>query len=79
MVYVTSDVPELPMIDLEEYFADLRRAGLELLHVNLAAGLETSPLAPRTTPRKPPRAGFRRSAAGGFGTEVPQPSSGSSG
>jgi hypothetical protein len=79
VVYVTSDVQELPVLDLEEYFADLRRAGLELLHVDLAAGLDATPLAARTTPRQPPRSGFRRSAAGGFGTEVPQPSSGSSG
>jgi hypothetical protein len=79
VVYVTSAMPEVPVIDLEEYLSDVRKAGFGLFHVDLTKSLEPSQLIVPGAPRKPPRAGFRRSAAGGFGTEVPEPSSGGGG
>lgn len=78
-VYVTAGKADVPTLDLEEYFADVQKAGIQLWHVDLTQGLEPAVLALRQTPRPAPRTGFRRSSAGGFGTTVPQPSSGSSG
>jgi hypothetical protein len=71
---------EVPTLDLEAYFTDLLTAGIPLLHVQISdPSLEPRPFAAPPTPRPPPRSGFHRSAAGGFGTEVPEPSSGSGG
>jgi len=79
VVYVTAGAPAVPTIDLDEFFAELRKAHIALWHVDLANGLDPVELVLPTVPRPAPSAGFRRSAAGGFGTEVPQPSSSSSG
>jgi hypothetical protein len=76
-VYATFAGEQVPVIDLEAYFADLLAAGVEVLHVDLGdPQLEPRPFSAPRTPRPPPRAGFHRSAAGGFGSEVPEPSSG---
>jgi hypothetical protein len=79
------DVPgptgEVPVADLVEWFTELLTAGIEVLHVPVNdPGLGPRPFqAPTKRPRFSVR-GYRRSAAGGFGTEVPEPSSsGSSG
>lgn len=79
IVYVTWDLKEVPLVDIEHYMWDLRRAGFGLFHVDLSKGLEMERLDVSPKPRKPPRWGFRRSAAGGFGTEVPEQSSGGGG
>ncbi|TVR52843.1 MAG: hypothetical protein EA421_12880 [Gemmatimonadales bacterium] len=71
---------EIPVRDLEAYFTELLTAGFPVLHADLThPELEPAPFAAPPSPRPPPRKGFRRSSAGGFGTEVPEPSSGSSG
>ena len=80
VVYVVPEALDDPLADLESYFADLLRAGITVVRLALAADVvEPRLLASASTPRRPPRAGFRRSSAGGFGTHVPEPSSGSSG
>ncbi len=80
LVYVVPEASDDPLADLESYFADLLQAGLAVFRLALAAdGAGPQLLASASTPRRPPRAGFRRSSAGGFGTHVPEPSSGSSG
>jgi hypothetical protein len=79
VVYVTLSEPEIPTLDLEAYFAELLAAGLPIDHVDLADPTMTPrPLAMPAAPRPVPRDTFRRSAAGGFGSEIPQPSSGGS-
>jgi hypothetical protein len=80
LVYVTPTGDEVPLADVEAYFADLLAGGIEVLHVGLAdPSAEPRPFSAPAKPRKPPRSGFRRSAAGGFGTDVPEPSSGGGG
>lgn len=72
--------PAVPVVDLEAYLSDLLKAGLPVLHVEVSEfSLEPRPFSAPSSPRPPPRSGYRRSAAGGFGTEVPEPSSSSSG
>jgi len=80
-----ADAPALgggiPLADLVEWFTDVLGAGLEILHAPVADP-ELRPR-PFQGPSRRPRfstKGYRRSAAGGFGTEIPEPSSsGSSG
>ncbi|HUP47142.1 MAG TPA: hypothetical protein VM779_16670 [Thermoanaerobaculia bacterium] len=76
VVYVTLDPREAPVIDLEGYFADLESAGIPVRIVDL---LDPA-LQPREWIPRPLRTfasgGFKRSSAGGFGTQIPQPSSG---
>lgn len=80
VVYISLGGGELPVLDLEAYFGELLQAGIELLHAKATdPSLEPLPMSAPRTPRPPPRSGFHRSAAGGFGTVVPQPSSGGSG
>lgn len=80
VVYVTSGERTVPVVDLEGYFADLLRAGVEILHEDLAnPEVGPRPFSMERTPRPPPRSGYRRSSAGGFGTTVPEPSSGGGG
>jgi hypothetical protein len=80
VVYLTLDATDAPLLDLEEYFTSLLKAGFDVQCLDLA---EPAPEPrPFAAPRTPPRvsgSGYRRSAAGGFGTEVPQPSSGGGG
>jgi hypothetical protein len=77
VVYVTAGVENIPTVDLEGYLGDLLAANVEVLHVNLLEpALVSRPMAAPREPRPAPRRGFRRSAAGGFGSEVPEPSSG---
>jgi hypothetical protein len=77
IVYVTLGGDPTPTLDLEGYFADLLIAGLPVLRLDLAdPTLEPGPFATPLTRRPVSTFSFRRSAAGGFGTEVPQPSSG---
>jgi hypothetical protein len=72
--------PEIPVRDLEAYFSELLAAGFPVLHASIhEPGIDPEPFAAPPSPRPPPRRGFRRSSAGGFGTEVPEPSSGSGG
>jgi len=80
-----ADAPALgsavPLPDLVEWFTDLLGAGIEVLHAPIRdPELRLRPLqAPPKRPRFSTK-GYKRSAAGGFGTEVPEPSSsGSSG
>jgi hypothetical protein len=80
IVYLSWRLPEVPVLDLEGYFTELLAAGLPVLHADLDdPSLTPRPLATPRDGRPFPRTGFRRSAAGGFGTEVPQPSSGGGG
>ena len=69
------------MPDLVEWFTELLAAGIEVLHVPVTdPTLTPRPFQASPERRRFSRAGYRRSAAGGFGTEVPEPSSsGSSG
>jgi hypothetical protein len=80
VVYVTSGLAEIPVLDLEGYFADLLSAGIPVLHVDLSTpDAEPLPLSMPRKRRKMSRKGYRRSGAGGFGSEVPQPSEGGGG
>jgi hypothetical protein len=80
VVYVTMGGESVPLLDLEGYFAELLAAGLPLLHAELEhPDLEPRPFAAPKKPRRVNTSSYRRSSAGGFGTEVPEPSSGSSG
>ena len=72
---------QVPLADLVEWFTELLSGGLEIHHVPVwDPEFRLRPFqAPARRPRFSPK-DYRRSAAGGFGTEVPQPSSsGSSG
>jgi hypothetical protein len=78
VIYVVIAEQNIPTLDLEGYFADLLAAGVSVEYVDLAdPTLEPRPLASVIGARRFQREGFHRSAAGGFGSEVPQPSSGS--
>ncbi len=80
VVYVVPGPSDVPLADLELYFSELLAAGLEVLRVVLAdPAAEARPLSSPPSPRPPPRKGYRRSSAGGFGTHVPEPSSGGGG
>jgi hypothetical protein len=81
-VYVTLGATEVPVTDLEAYFSDLLKGGIAVRHIDLLDALAAEPqafLSASKKPRKPPRSGFHRSGAGGFGTEIPEASSGGSG
>jgi hypothetical protein len=80
VVYITLTAEDMPVLDLEPYFTELLTAGLSVQHLPLSSGgLEPAPFAAPPARRPLKRRTFRRSAAGGFGTEVPQPSSGGGG
>jgi hypothetical protein len=80
VVYVNSGEREVPIRDLDMYFADLLKAGIEVLHEDLANPERgATPFAMPRTPRRFVRIGYRRSSAGGFGTVVPDPSEGGGG
>lgn len=80
VVYVVPEQDDDPLADLESYFAELLQAGITVLRLALASeGATPQPLASPPSPRRPPRLGYYRSSAGGFGSHVPEPSSGSSG
>jgi hypothetical protein len=80
VVYVTMGMAEVPVLDFEAYFAELLQAGLAVEHADLEWPLfEPKAFAAPSRPRQVPTVTFRRSSAGGFGTEVPQPSSGGGG
>jgi hypothetical protein len=78
IVYVTNDPAQAPVIDLDGFFFDSEAAGIAVHIANVPEpGL---PLRPWIT--KPPRkydSNFKRSSAGGFGSRVPEPSSGGGG
>jgi hypothetical protein len=79
VIYVTLAEPDIPTVDLEVYFAELLTGGIPVEHVELSdPTLTPYALAMASAPRPLRREDFRRSAAGGFGSEVPQPSSGGS-
>lgn len=66
--------------DLEGYFGELLLEGIAVFRVGLASA--DASLTPFSSPRhaRPlARFDYRRSAVGGFGTLVPEPSSGGSG
>jgi len=76
-VYVTLPGEEIPLLDLEAYFGDLLALGVEVLWIDLLdPAMQPQPFSAPRTPRRLKRRDFRPSAAGGFGTEIPQPSSG---
>ncbi len=78
IVYVTNDPAQAPVIDLDGFFFDSEAAGIA---VHIANVMEPGlPLRPWIT--RPPRKyepNFKRSSAGGFGSTVPEPSSGGGG
>lgn len=77
IVYLTAG--EAPQLDLETPLAEYRKDGIGVFTASIAdSDFALQPYEPPATPRPRPSAGFRRSSAGGFGTEVPEPSSGSS-
>ena len=71
----------IPLADLVDWFAELLHGGIEVVHAPVSdPELRLRPFQARSV--RPPFStkGYRRSAAGGFGTEIPEPSSsGSSG
>lgn len=70
--------PQVPLPDLVEWFGELLAGGLEIHHSAVAD--PSFALRPFQAPARRPRfsrKGYRRSAAGGFGSEVPHPSSSS--
>jgi hypothetical protein len=74
-VYVT-DARE-PVLDLDGYFRDLLAAGFGVLQASITdISAEPMPIQLGPVPRQPP-SDFKRSGAGGFGQDVPHPSSGS--
>jgi hypothetical protein len=78
-VYLTAGGGDPPLADVDPYFQDLERAGIEVRHAALEdPELGLAPL-PARRPAQLLPASFRRSSAGGFGTVVPQPSQGGSG
>jgi hypothetical protein len=80
VVYLTSGDWDLPTLDLEECFSDLLGAGLSVSYALISdPSFQLRSFAAPRVPRKPKPSSFRRSAAGGFGTEVPEPSSGGGG
>jgi hypothetical protein len=79
VVYVTVNGDEAPLADLDEFFKDLMAAGVPVLHAAvMTPDRQPTPIRLPLVPRAAP-SGFRRSGAGGFGQEVPQPSSGGGG
>lgn len=79
VVYVTLDPAQAPVIDLDGYFFDLEAAGIPVRIVDLMdPALTVREWIPRPQ-RKFVATGFQRSSAGGFGTTIPQPSSGGGG
>jgi hypothetical protein len=77
-IYVTATEKE-PLPDLDGYFRDLLGAGFSVLQVPLSDPLlEPGRLRLPAFPRPAP-SDFRRSGAGGFGQDVPHPSSGGGG
>jgi len=80
LVYVSWGSVDVPLLDLESYLSELLGAGVEVLHLDLRIPEgEPRPFSAPPSPRPPPRTQYRRSSAGGFGSEVPQPSSGGGG
>jgi len=75
-IYVTLRAEEIPLLDLEAYFGDLLAMGVEVLWVDLNdPAMRPQPFSAPRTPRRLKRGDFKPSSAGGFGTEIPQPSS----
>jgi hypothetical protein len=80
VIYLTLTGEQTPQLDLEAYFADLLAAGFPILHAELMNPLrEPTPFQLPTSPRRLKESDYHRSSAGGFGTEIPQPSSGGGG
>jgi len=80
VVYLASEGSDIPVLDLEGCFSDLLAAGLPVDYALISdPSFELRPFAAPPVPRRPKASSFRRSAAGGFGTEVPEPSSGGGG
>jgi hypothetical protein len=80
VVYVVPEADDEPLADLEGYFGELLLAGIPVLRIGLNSGGSTlTPLSSRRAPRPLTPSSYRRSAVGGFGTLVPEPSSGGSG
>jgi len=66
----------MPVADLVDWFAELLAAGIEVRHSPVSdPALRLRPFQARLPRGGFSTSGFRRSAAGGFGTEVPEPSS----
>jgi hypothetical protein len=81
VVYVSAlPVSEVPIADLDGYFIELSKAGFPIFQVDVSdPQLQPSPWDVRPKPRAVSKGEFGRSAAGGFGTDVPHPSSGGGG
>ena len=80
VVYVVPTASDDAIADLEPYFGELLAAGIGVFRVGLdVANARIEPFSSRRHPRRVDRATYRRSAVGGFGTLIPEPSSGGSG
>jgi len=80
VVYVVAAPQSQPLADLEGYFADLLLEGIAVYRVGLTSpNASLLPFSSTRRARPLNRSSYRRSAVGGFGTLVPEPSSGGSG
>jgi hypothetical protein len=71
---------QIPLPDLVEWCGELLTAGIPVFHAPVVdPQLRLRPFQSPPARRPFTGKGYRRSAAGGFGTDVPEPSSGSSG
>jgi hypothetical protein len=78
-IYVSAPGQDVPVLDMEGFLTELLAAGFAVAHVDVTdPSLTPRPFVAPAQPRKVPD-DFQRSAAGGFGSEVPQPSSGGGG
>ncbi len=70
---------DVPVADLVEWFTELLTAGIEVVHAPVGdPELRVRPFQAPRIRRRFSAKGYRRSAAGGFGTDLPEPSSGGS-
>jgi hypothetical protein len=80
VVYVVPTAGDEPIADVVDYFGELLLAGIAVYRVGLdAADAPLEAFVSSRGARPLQRAGYHRSAVGGFGTLVPEPSSGGSG
>ena len=80
VVYVVPAAEDQPLADLEGYFAELLLEGIAVSRVAIDdPNASLTPLASPRSARPLSRWSYRRSAVGGFGTLVPEPSSGGGG
>jgi hypothetical protein len=79
VVYFAPSAADEPLADLEGYFGELLLEGFAVFRVGLGPDARLSPFSSPRKARPLSRSSYRRSAVGGFGTLVPEPSSGGGG